>query len=155
MISIKLKDLEIELPPAPKPVASYTPALVNENLIYVSGQLPIRKGELIMTGQMTPTRKIEEAQKAMELCLINGLSAATLVVPLDSITGVLRIAAYVSSAVDFTQQHIVANGASDLALKIFGTEGMHVRSAVGVAVLPLNSTVELEIVFKTSQPYSY
>jgi enamine deaminase RidA (YjgF/YER057c/UK114 family) len=148
MIFEKLKQLGIELPEVTPPLASYIPAKRSGNMIFISGQLPMQDGKLLMTGPMTPARSIDEAQRAMARCIINGLAAASTVVSIDSIRGVVRLGAFVSSSHDFIDQHKVANGASDLAKEIFGPSGTHARSAIGVPSLPLNATVELEIVFE-------
>ena len=149
MVSEKLKELRLELPKVVPPVASYVPAKKFGNLIYVSGQIPMQDGKPTMTGPMTNDRNLEEAQKAMALCFLNGLAAATTVAELDEIKGVVRLGGMVASAQDFTDQHKVANGASDLAKEIFGERGIHARAAFGAAALPLGVTVELEILFHT------
>lgn len=147
MLKNRLTELGLELPKASSPLAAYTPAKLHNGLIYVSGQLPLKDGNLLMTGPMTPDRSIEEAKAAMAQCFLNGLAAATLVCNPDSITGVLRLGAFVNSVPEFHSQHLVANGASELAQKIFGDSGVHIRAAVGVSALPLNATAELEIIF--------
>lgn len=149
MISEKLKEMGLDLPKVVPPVASYVPAKKMGNLIYVSGQLPMQDGKLTMTGLMTKDRSLEEAQKAMAICFLNGIAAAATVAELDEVKGVVRLGGMVASASDFTDQHKVANGASDLAQKIFGEHGIHARAAFGVAGLPLGVTVELEILFHT------
>jgi enamine deaminase RidA (YjgF/YER057c/UK114 family) len=149
MLKNRLKELNIELPTPTAPLAAYTPARIHNNLIYLSGQLPLKNGNLMLTGQMTPGKSIDEAKEAMAQCFLNGLAAASLVCDPDKIKGVLRLGAFVSSSADFHSHHLVANGASELAQKIFGEAGVHVRSAVGVSSLPLDSTVELEIIFET------
>lgn len=148
MLSRRIAELGLELLPAVKPVASYVPAVRAGNLIFVSGQLPMKGGKLLLTGAMTPKRDLQEAQAAMARCFLNGIAAASLVVDIDRITSVVRLGAYIASVPDFTEQHKVANGASNLAQKIFGDSGMHARFAIGVPSLPLNSTVELEIIFQ-------
>lgn len=147
MISTKLKELGIHLPEPPKPLASYIPAKKLDNLLFISGQLPLKEGQLISIGQLKSEEDIQKGRQAMEQCFINSLSAATTVVELDQIKGILKLTAYIASSENFTFQHLVANGASDLAFKIFGEEGKHTRVAVGVPSLPLNASVELEVVF--------
>ncbi len=149
MLKNRLQELGIELPKAAAPLAAYTPARLHNGLIYISGQLPLKDGQLMMTGPMDSSRSAEDAKKAMEQCFLNGLAAAALVCEPDAIKGVLRLGAFVSSAPDFHSHHLVANGASELAQRIFGDSGVHVRAAVGVSALPLNATVELEILFTT------
>jgi enamine deaminase RidA (YjgF/YER057c/UK114 family) len=151
MVQDKLQKLGISLPVPPKPLAAYIPARKSGNLVYISGQLPLKDGTLMMTGPMTPGRNIEEAKAAMKQCFINGLSAATQVCDLESIKGVVRLGAFVSGTPDFTEQHLVANGASEIIPDIFGDQGYHARAAVGVSSLPLDATVELEILFEISE----
>jgi enamine deaminase RidA (YjgF/YER057c/UK114 family) len=148
MILEKLKQLGITLPPANPPLASYLPAKISGNLVFISGQLPLKDGKLLVTGQMTPERDQEEVIKAMAQCFLNGLASATTVCSLDQIKGVVRLGAFVSSAENFYEQHKIANGASDLSQKIFGDSGIHSRSSLGVSSLPMNATVELEIIFQ-------
>ncbi len=150
MLDNKLKELGIILPEPARPLASYIPARKSGNLIYISGQLPLLDGKLLMTGPMSPERDKEEASRAMAQCFLNGLAAAAQLVNLSGITGVVRLGAFVSSTSNFIEQHIVANGASELAAQIFGEAGRHARAAVGVASLPLDATVELEILFETN-----
>ncbi|MCR9140676.1 MAG: RidA family protein [bacterium] len=147
MLRKRLQTLGIEIPALTPPLASYVPAKRHQDVIYVSGQLPLLAGNLLMTGPMQSGRSLDDAQNAMGRCFLNGLAAAGTVVDLDEIQGVLKLGAFVASEPDFADQHKVANGASDLAQEIFGASGIHARFAVGVAVLPLNATVELEIHF--------
>lgn len=151
MIQDRLQKLGIQLPNPPEPLAAYIPARKSGNLIYISGQLPLKDGNLMMTGPMIPGRSIDEAKTAMAQCFINGLSAATQVCDIESIKGVVRLGAYVAGTTDFTEQHLVANGASEIIPEIFGKHGLHARAAVGVSSLPLNATVELEIIFEISE----
>ena len=148
VITEKLQQLGLALPPIPKPAASYIPSKRAGNLIFVSGQLPLKDGKLLMTGPMTPERAVAEAQAAMAQCFLNGLAAAALCGDLDRIEEVIRLGAFVASVPEFTEQHLVANGASELAQAIFGDRGVHARAAVGVSSLPLNAAVELEIIFQ-------
>ena len=151
MLENRLRELGLALPPAPQPLAAYIPASCSGNLVFVSGQLPMRNGELIMTGVLERDgQKVEEAQAAMRQCFLNALAAATSCAPLSTIKKVIRLAAFVASASGFTQQHLVANGASELAADLFGDAGKHARAAVGVSALPLNATVELEVIFEVS-----
>ena len=131
------------------PLASYVPAKSWQDLVFVSGQLPFKAGSLLMTGAMQAGQNLSQAQEAMLYCFLNGLAAAAQEVTLDKLKGVLRLGAYVASAPDFTEQHLVANGASELAQSLFGAAGMHTRFAVGVSSLPMNATVELEMLFHT------
>lgn len=147
MLLKKLESLGLEIPTMAPPVAVYVPARKHANAVYVSGQLPLKDSQLLMTGPMTDQRSMEEAQAVMAQCFLNGLAAALSVVDPGEITGVLKLGAYVASDPAFTNQHLVANGASNLAGQLFDEQGQHVRFAVGCMSLPLNATVELEITF--------
>lgn len=147
MIYEKLKELGLELPDIPVPVATYVPARLSGKNIYVSGQLPLKAGQLMMTGPVN-SKLLIEAQSAMRQCFLNGLSAATTVVNLENISRIVRMGAFVASTPDFFEQHKVANGASDLAKELFGENGIHARSAIGVPSLPMGASVELEIIFE-------
>lgn len=147
MLRQRLASLGITLPAATKPVAAYVPARRHGDLVYVSGQLPLLDGALVLSRALGPESDLEAARGAMARCFLNGLAAAALAADLDEITGVLRLGAFVASRPEFTDQHKVANGASELAQQIFGDAGVHVRAAVGVPSLPLGAAVELEILF--------
>ncbi|MCE9600259.1 MAG: RidA family protein [Spirochaetia bacterium] len=150
MILKRLSDLGLSLPTLSPPIASYVPSVRDNGIVYVSGQLPLKDGQLLLTGAMTSVRSLEEAQAAMRQCFLNALAAALLVCNESELKRVLRLGAFVSSSPDFTDQHKVANGASDLAREIFGDAGVHARAAVGVSSLPLNANVELEVYFSVS-----
>lgn len=147
MLRDRLKELGIEIPALTPPLAAYIPARKHAGIVYVSGQLPLENGHLLMNGPMHGERSLDEAQNAMARCFLNGIAAAGTAVDLDELKGVLKLGAYVSSEPDYIDQHKVANGASDLAREIFGDAGVHTRFAVGVTALPLGATVELEIQF--------
>jgi enamine deaminase RidA (YjgF/YER057c/UK114 family) len=143
----KLNKLGFTLPPAPKPLAAYIPAKIVGNLVFTSGQVPIADGDIIYTGKVGKDLTVDDARKAAELCLINCLSAVKSIVGnLDNIKQVVKLTVFVNSADGFTAQPKIANGASELLEKIFGENGKHVRSAVGVNELPLNSAVEIEMI---------
>jgi len=145
-IELKLKELGILLPEAPKPVAAYIPAKQSGKLVFTAGQLPMVQGELISKGLLGQDVEIEEANKAARICTLNALAAIKGVVgDLDRIKQIVRVVGYVASVPTFTQQPTVVNGASELLLEIFGESGKHARSAVGMAVLPLNAPVEIEL----------
>ncbi|GAB4131730.1 MAG: RidA family protein [Ignavibacteriales bacterium] len=149
MFEEKIRELGIEIPESPKPLASYVPAVKSGNLIFTSGQLPIKNGKLLFTGKVGAEISEEDATKAAEFCAINCLSAAkTIIKNLDEIKRVVKVVAFVASNQNFNSQPKVANGASDLIVKIFGDYGKHSRSAVGVSELPLNSPVEVEMIFE-------
>lgn len=144
--SDNLSSLGITLPPVAKPVGSYVPALRAGSLVITSGQLPIRDGELIYKGKVGADVTVEQAADGASVAVINALAAAASVVGgIDGIERIVRLAVYVNSAPGFTDQPKVANGASDLLVKIFGDAGKHARTAVGVSELPLNAAVELEL----------
>jgi enamine deaminase RidA (YjgF/YER057c/UK114 family) len=142
----RLKALGVVIPDAPKPVAAYVPAKQVGKLVFTAGQLPMVNGELISKGLLGQDVDIEEANKAARICTINALAAIKGVIgDLDQIQQIVRVVGYVASIPTFTQQPAVVNGASELLLEIFGENGKHARSAVGMAVLPLNASVEIEL----------
>jgi enamine deaminase RidA (YjgF/YER057c/UK114 family) len=147
MIEGRIKDLLMSLPDAPKPVAAYVPAKQSGNLVFTSGQLPIINNQLILTGLLGQSIEIEEASKAAQVCTLNALAAIKGVIgDLDRIKQIVKVVGYVASIPTFTQQSIVVNGASDLLVQIFGENGKHARSAIGMSSLPLNSPVEIELI---------
>ncbi|MBL8018713.1 MAG: RidA family protein [Leptospirales bacterium] len=150
VIRKRLSELGLSLPAVNPPIASYVPSVRENGIVYVSGQLPLKEGQLLLTGQMIPGRSVEEAQAAMRQCFLNAVAAALLVCNENELKRVLRLGAFVASSAEFTEQHKVANGASDLAREVFGDAGIHARAAVGVSSLPLNATVELEVSFSVS-----
>jgi enamine deaminase RidA (YjgF/YER057c/UK114 family) len=142
----KIIGLNLILPDAPKPVAAYIPAKQTGNLVFTAGQLPMVNGELISKGLLGQDVEIDEANKAARICTLNALAAIKGVIgDLDRVKQVVRVVGYVASVSTFTQQPAVVNGASELLLEIFGENGKHARSAVGMAVLPLNASVEIEL----------
>ncbi len=146
--SEKLRQMGIELPPVPKPVAAYVPAVRHGELLFLSGQIPVREGKVVFSGQAGFERKLEEAQEAARLCALNAIAvAAEAAGGVDNISRVVKVVVYVASHEGFTDQHLVANGASDFLGEVFGDAGRHARAAVGVAELPLNSTVEVDVTF--------
>jgi enamine deaminase RidA (YjgF/YER057c/UK114 family) len=147
MIEEKIKDLGMELPETPKPVAAYIPALEAGGFIFTAGQVPMVKGELKYKGKAGKDLSLEEAQKAAEVCALNCLAAVKGVAgSLDAVKRIVKLTVFVNSADGFTEQPKIANGASELMVKIFGEKGKHARSAVGVNELPLNSAVEVEMI---------
>lgn len=148
-VESRLAELGLSLPPVAKPVAAYVPAIVTGNLVYVSGQVPFVDGQLATTGKVGATVDADDARAMARTCVLNGLAAAHGVIgSLDRITRVVKVVGFVASHPDFTGQPAVINGASELLGEIFGEAGAHARSAVGVAVLPLDSPVEIEFVFE-------
>jgi enamine deaminase RidA (YjgF/YER057c/UK114 family) len=141
-----LKEIGLILPGAPKPVAAYIPAKQTGKLVFTAGQLPMVNGELISKGLLGQDVEIDEANKAARICTLNALAAIKGVIgDLDRIKQIVRVVGYVASVPTFTQQPAVVNGASELLLEIFGEAGKHARSAVGMAALPLNASVEIEL----------
>ena len=142
----KIIGLNLILPDAPKPVAAYIPAKQTGSLVFTAGQLPMVNGELISKGLLGQDVEVDEANKAARICTLNALAAIKGVIgDLDRIKQIVRVVGYVASVPTFTQQPAVVNGASELLLEIFGENGKHARSAVGMAVLPLNASVEIEL----------
>jgi enamine deaminase RidA (YjgF/YER057c/UK114 family) len=145
-IESKMKSLGIQLPEAPKPVAAYIPAKQSGKLVFTAGQLPMVDGDLVSKGLLGQDVEVEGANKAARICTLNALAAIKGVIgDLDRIKQIVRVVGYVASVPTFTQQPAVVNGASELLLEIFGESGKHARSAVGMAVLPLNASVEIEL----------
>ena len=145
-VESRINELMITLPEAPKPVAAYIPAKQTGKLVFTAGQLPMVNGELFSKGLLGQDVEIDDAKKAARICTLNALAAIKGVIgDLDRIKQIVRVVGYVASVPTFTQQPAVVNGASELLLEIFGEAGKHARSAVGMAVLPLNASVEIEL----------
>ncbi|MGX5716821.1 RidA family protein [Arthrobacter sp. MAHUQ-56] len=143
----RLLELGLELPAAPAPVASYVPATRVGNTVYTSGQLPLEHGVLAATGKVGAEVTAEEAADLAAACVLNALAAAGTLGDLDG-ARIIKAVGFVASAPGFSGQPAVVNGASDLLLKVFGDRGEHARSAVGVAELPLNAPVEVELIIE-------
>jgi enamine deaminase RidA (YjgF/YER057c/UK114 family) len=143
----KLQSLGIVLPTVSGPFGAYVPAKRAGNLVFVAGQLPMKAGALMALGQVPSRCSIDQAKDAARQCVINALAAAATVTPLEKITGVLRVGAFVSSDTTFAAQPQVADGASLFLGELFGEPGRHVRAAVGVNTLPRDAAVEVEIIF--------
>ncbi len=142
----KIKELGYELPDAPKPLASYIPTVITGSLILTAGQIPLVNGELKYSGKIN-NDTIEDGKKAAEICVLNCLSVIKNELgSLDKIKRIVKITVFVNSEEHFTDQAKVANGASDLLVEIFGESGKHARSAVGVSELPINASVEIEMI---------
>ena len=147
MIEEKLKSLNITLPSPPKPAGAYVPVVKSKQTVYVSGQIPIEDGKIAFKGKVPSGQPLEQAQKAAKLCAINALAQLKSELgSLDKISKILRVSGFVNSEPDFTDQPKVINAASDLLFEIFGEKGQHSRIAVGVASLPLGSTVEIDMI---------
>ena len=146
----RLLELELELPAVNPPVASYVPARRSGDNVYVSGQLPMFHGRLVAAGRVPSGVTLDEAKLAAGRCVLNGLAAADHLLGGDwsGFESVTRVGVYVASEPDFIEQHKIANGASDLLVEIFGERGKHARAAVGVASLPLDAAVEVELLIR-------
>jgi len=147
----KIIELGIELPQAPSPLGSYIPSLRTGTLIFLSGILPLKDGNLFKSGKVGEDVTISEAQECAKIAVINALSALrTQIGTLDKVQRCVQVTGYVASAKNFFEQPRVMNAASDLLYSIFGESGRHVRSAVGASVLPLNAPIEIEFIFEVS-----
>jgi enamine deaminase RidA (YjgF/YER057c/UK114 family) len=143
----RLDALGLRLPEVVAPLAAYQPAVLSGSYVYTSGQLPMVKGELAATGKVGAEVSAERAKELAATCALNALAAVKSVVgDLDRIARVVKVVGFVASAPDFTGQPAVVNGASELLGSVLGDAGVHARSAVGVAVLPLDAPVEVEMV---------
>ncbi|MCG8914714.1 RidA family protein [Actinokineospora sp. PR83] len=142
----KLAELGIELPPVAPPAGSYVPAVRTGSLVFTAGQIPLVDGAVAATGKVGGEVSPEEAQRLARICALNALAAVDDLVGIDEVVRVVRIVGFVASAEGFTGQPAVVNGASDLFTEVFGEQGRHARSAVGVAELPLGVPVEVELV---------
>ena len=149
MFEEKLKQMGIELPAAPTPLAAYVPAVNAGDYAYTSGQIPLAKGELQFKGKVGAELTAEQGYQAARLCAINCLSALKGVIgSLDNIERVVKVVGFVNSAPGFNAQPKVINGASELLGEVFGDAGKHARSAVGVSELPIDAAVEVEVIVK-------
>ena len=139
------------MPNPPKPAGSYVPVVTTGNLVYVSGQIPVKDGKIIFSGKVPDEQSIESAQEAAKLCIINCLSQLNSHFgSLENITKIVKISGFVNSTPDFSEHPKIINPASDLLFSIFGDSGKHSRIAVGVTSLPLNSTVEIDMIAEFS-----
>lgn len=146
----RLADLGLALPPVAPPVAAYVPAVRSGTYVYTSGQLPIVDGELAVTGRVGDEVDPDDAKQAARTCVLNALAAVKSVVgDLSGVTRIVKVVGFVNSSPDFASQPQVVNGASELLGDVFGDVGTHARSAVGVAALPLNAPVEVELIVET------
>ncbi len=146
-IKEKLSSLGLTLPTAAAPVAAYVPAVRTGNLVFTAGQLPVVDGKLVLTGKVGSDVTPEDAKKMAEICALNALAAISLVADIDQIEKIVRVGGFVNGAPGFVAIPAVINGASELLIKLFGeVNGKHARTAVGVAELPLNAPVEVEMV---------
>jgi enamine deaminase RidA (YjgF/YER057c/UK114 family) len=145
-VHARLAELGLELPAVVPPVAAYVPAVRTGDLVFTSGQLPMVDGGLPAVGKVGALVTPEQAKELARTCALNGLAAIEALVGLDSVVRVVKVVGFVASTPDFTGQPGVVNGASELLGELFGDAGQHARSAVGVAALPLDAPVEVELV---------
>jgi enamine deaminase RidA (YjgF/YER057c/UK114 family) len=145
----RLADLGISIAKPAGTYGTYVPAKRSGNLIFVSGQLPMKDGQLVAKGPVPSQASVDQAKLAARQCVINALGAVeTLPGGVDQLTGVVRLGAFVASDVGFEQQPTIANVASELLIELFGESGRHARAAVGTNVLPLGASVEIEFLFE-------
>lgn len=149
-ISKRLEDLGITLPVAAAPAANYVPYVISGDTLYLSGQLPMEGGKVAVTGIVGKDVELDAAKRAAELCAINILAQASAALggDLSRVKRLIKISGFVASAQDFTSQHLVINGASDLLVNVLGEAGKHARAAVGMASLPLNASVEIDAILE-------
>lgn len=148
--SDRLAELGIELPGVPAPAGAYVPAVRTGNLVYTAGQVPFVDGAIAATGKVGQEISPEEAKAHARTCALNALAAVHALVGVDSVVRVVKVVGFVASAEGFTGQPAVINGASELFGEVFGDAGLHARSAVGVAELPLGVPVEVELIVEVS-----
>ena len=145
----RIEELGLELPKAAAPAAMYVPVKKAGNLLFVSGQIPVKNGEMMFTGKVGEDRTEDEGTQAARLCALNVISAVKATVEdLDKVKSVVKLTVFVASELDFDKQHIIANGASEVFFNVFDEAGRHARSAVSVNRLPLNATVEVEAIIE-------
>lgn len=148
-VSDRLAQLGLSLPDVARPLAAYVPAVRSGDLVWTSGQLPTVDGKLAVTGKLGAEVSQEDGARLAATCALNGLAAvAAELGDLDAVERVVKVVGYVASDPSFHDQPAVVNGASELLGEIFGDAGRHARSAVGVAVLPLDAPVEVELVVR-------
>ncbi|HEX8048201.1 RidA family protein [Rhizobium sp.] len=146
----RLKELGIVLPQAAAPAANYVPYVISGNLLYLSGQLPMENGKVGVTGHLGKDVDVAGGQRAAELCAINILAQAKAALDgdLSRIKRLIKLNGFVASVPEFTEQHLVINGASNLLANVLGEAGKHARAAVGMAALPFNAAVEIDAILE-------
>ena len=150
-IEQRLNGLGVSLPVAAAPAANYVPFMHTQNLLLTSGQLPMKDGKVAITGKLGKDVDVARGQEAAKLCAINTLAQAKSALgDLEKIVRIVKITAFVSSDPEFTEQHLVANGASDFLVAALGARGKHARSAVGVPSLPFDAAVEIEAIIEVA-----
>jgi len=146
-ITERLRALDISLPEAPQPLGAYIPSVKAGNLVFVSGTLPLREGKVLYPGKLGLEVSLEEGVAASRIALLNSLAILRQELgQLERINQIVKLGGFVASAPGFSQQPLVLNGASNLLFELFGEKGRHARSAVGVAELPLNAPVEIDLI---------
>ena len=148
--SIRLGELGVVLPQVAAPLAAYVPAVRTGNLVYTSGQLPLESGKLGRTGKVGDQVSPEQGKAMARICALNALAAVDALVGIDAVRQVVKVVGFVASAPGFNGQPGVVNGASELLAEVFGDKGVHARSAVGVSELPLDASVEVELIVEVS-----
>jgi enamine deaminase RidA (YjgF/YER057c/UK114 family) len=149
-VRAKLAELGLSLPVASLPLAAYVPAVRTGNLVFTAGQLPMVDGAIAETGKTGGDVSVERAKELAQICALNALAAVALVADINKIVKVVRVVGYVNGISEFVNHPAVVNGASELFVHIWGDAGKHARSAIGVAELPLNSPVEIELTVEIS-----
>lgn len=148
MLENNLKKLGLTLPEAAAPAANYVPSVINNGVLYISGQLPLAGGKLVRTGKLGTEVSVADGQEAARHCALNIIAQTQRAIAGDwsRFDRIVKLSSFVNSAPDFAEHHLVTNGASDLLVELLGDAGRHSRSAVGVANLPLNASVEIEAI---------
>ena len=149
-VRAKLAELGLTLPVAALPIAAYVPAVRTGNIVFTAGQLPLVDGAMAQTGKTGGDVSVERAKELAQICALNALAAVALVADINKIVKVVRVVGYVNGVAGFVNHPAVVNGASELFVHIWGNAGKHARSAIGVAELPLNSPVEIELTVEIS-----
>jgi enamine deaminase RidA (YjgF/YER057c/UK114 family) len=149
-VRAKLAELGLTLPVAALPIAAYVPAVRTGNIVFTAGQLPLVDGAMAQTGKTGGDVSVERAKELAQICALNALAAVALVADINKIVKVVRVVGYVNGVAGFVNHPTVVNGASELFVHIWGDAGKHARSAIGVAELPLNSPVEIELTVEIS-----
>ena len=149
-VRAKLAELGLTLPIAALPIAAYVPAVRTGNIVFTAGQLPLVDGAMAQTGKTGGDVTVERAKELAQICALNALAAVALVADINKIVKVVRVVGYVNEVAGFVNHPAVVNGASELFVHIWGDAGKHARSAIGVAELPLNSPVEIELTVEIS-----
>ena len=150
LVNQRLKELKIDLPETPNPVANYLPYIITDNLVFISGQIPFVEGQLLFSGTVGEDISIEDGQKAARICGLNLLSQLNQACNqnLDRVSRVVKIGGFVNATSIFREHALVINGVSDLMVEVFQDRGKHARAAIGCSSLPLGASVEVEAIFE-------